>query len=88
MIDLLDEEAETVGSALEFIYNGEYFPKRVGDGKDGVLETDPSIPSVDSDGEQLLKHARIYTLAEKLRMPVSNILRPVDWLRRHEAAYN
>jgi hypothetical protein len=29
------------------------------------LETDPSTPKVDESGEQLLKHARVYTLAEK-----------------------
>ena len=67
-----EEDEETVGSALEYFYNGEYFPKRIGDGKDGGLESDPSIPSVDQNGEQLLRHARIYTLAEKLYMPVSS----------------
>lgn len=30
-----------------------------------MLEQDPSLPSVDESGEQLLKHARVYTLAEK-----------------------
>lgn len=30
-----------------------------------TLEQDPSLPAVDESGEQLLRHARIYTLAEK-----------------------
>ncbi|KAK8088614.1 hypothetical protein PG997_003575 [Apiospora hydei] len=30
-----------------------------------ILETDPALPSVDESGDQLLKHARVYTLAEK-----------------------
>lgn len=30
-----------------------------------TLEQDPSLPTVDESGEQLLRHARIYTLAEK-----------------------
>ena len=33
------------------------------------LESDPSIPIVDEDGEQLLRHARVYTLAEKFQVP-------------------
>lgn len=30
-----------------------------------ALEADPSVPKVDDTGDQLLKHARVYTLAEK-----------------------
>jgi hypothetical protein len=33
------------------------------------LESDPSILTVDEDGTQLLKHARVYTLAEKFSVP-------------------
>lgn len=33
------------------------------------LEADPSLPNVDENGEQLLKHAKVYTLAEKLQVP-------------------
>lgn len=71
-IDLPDEDVDAVGSVLEYLYNGEYFPKRIGDGKDARLETDPSIPEIDTDGSQLLRHARIYTLADKFYMPVSS----------------
>lgn len=60
-----NEALNTIASFLQFQYTGEYFPKRLQSPSDG-LETDPSIPEVDDSGEQLLKHARVYTLAEKL----------------------
>jgi hypothetical protein len=62
-IELSNEDTEAVGGFLEFLYTGEYFPKRVAGQR--LLEQDPSIPEVDNTGEQLLKHARIYTIAEK-----------------------
>ncbi|KAM5351057.1 hypothetical protein ACJ41O_003780 [Fusarium nematophilum] len=62
-IELPDQDIDTVGSFLEYLYTGEYFPKKLPGQR--VLESDPSIPSVDNSGDQLLKHARIYTLAEK-----------------------
>jgi hypothetical protein len=33
-----------------------------------TLEADPSVPPVDETGDQLLKHARVYTLAEKFQI--------------------
>lgn len=54
------------------MYTGEYFPKKVPGSR--ALETDPSIPKVDESGEQLLKHARVYTLAEKLGLPTLRTL--------------
>jgi len=62
-------DISAVGSAVEFLYNGEYFPKRSTPGKDSALEADPTIPSPDNEGIGLLRHARIYTLAEKLELP-------------------
>ncbi|KAF5021285.1 hypothetical protein F66182_6683 [Fusarium sp. NRRL 66182] len=62
-IELPDHDVDTVGSFLEYLYTGEYFPKKLPGQR--VLESDPAIPSVDNSGDQLLKHARIYTLAEK-----------------------
>jgi hypothetical protein len=62
-IELPEYDIDTVGSFLEYLYTGEYFPKKLPNQR--VLETDPAIPSVDDSGDQLLKHARIYTLAEK-----------------------
>ena len=50
---------------LEFLYTGDYFPRKL-PGHAHALEADPSLPTVDTTGAQLLKHARVYTLAEKL----------------------
>ncbi|EFQ97785.1 hypothetical protein MGYG_00825 [Nannizzia gypsea CBS 118893] len=63
-IYLEDEYTDTVACFLQYQYTGEYFPRLLPSGKD--LEQDPAIPKVDSSGDQLLKHARIYSLAEKL----------------------
>ncbi|KAI3336854.1 hypothetical protein HD806DRAFT_19780 [Xylariaceae sp. AK1471] len=62
-IELPDEEIDAVGCFLEYLYTGEYFPKKLPGQR--LLEQDPSLPSVDETGDQLLKHARVYTLAEK-----------------------
>lgn len=69
IIDLPDEDVPATGSVLEFLYNGEYFPKRTTPGKDSALETDPTLPIPDDSGIGLLRHARIYTLASKFDLP-------------------
>ncbi len=46
------------------MYTNEYFPRRLSGDKG--LEVDPTLPAQDESGEQLLKHARVYTLASKL----------------------
>lgn len=67
-VDMPEESLDAVGCFLQYQYTGEYFPRRIATNPDG-LETDPSVPAVDDTGSQLLKHARVYTLAEKLGMP-------------------
>ena len=67
-LDLPKESLDAVGCFLQYQYTGEYFPRRIATNPDG-LEADPSVPAVDDTGTQLLKHARVYTLAEKLGMP-------------------
>jgi len=67
-VELPDETIDAVGCFLQYQYTGEYFPRRVPNSSDG-LESDPSVPAVDDTGAQLLKHARIYNLAEKLGLP-------------------
>ncbi|KAJ2892839.1 hypothetical protein MKZ38_009323 [Zalerion maritima] len=62
-IELPGDDIEAVGSFLEYLYTGDYFPKKVPGSRQ--LESDPSVPQVDETGDQLLKHARVYTLAEK-----------------------
>ncbi|KAL9113317.1 MAG: hypothetical protein Q9187_007647, partial [Circinaria calcarea] len=65
-IELLHENLDAVGSFLQYLYTGEYFPRFLGEGRDAGLESDPDVPETDESGEQLLKHARVYTLADKL----------------------
>ncbi|KFY41146.1 hypothetical protein V494_03154 [Pseudogymnoascus sp. VKM F-4513 (FW-928)] len=62
-IDLSEENLDAVGCFLEYLYTGEYFPQRV-TGQRGLVK-DPTMPELDETGEQLLKHARVYTLAGK-----------------------
>jgi hypothetical protein len=70
-ISLPHDDLTAVGSVLEYLYNGEYFPKRLHPGsKSSDLEIDPSVPMPDNSGESLLRHARVYTLASKFRLPV------------------
>ena len=50
-----------MGSFLEYLYTGEYYPRRSGDGLEGGASS-----ALEDDGGKLLEHARVYTLAEKL----------------------
>ncbi|KAL8949173.1 MAG: hypothetical protein Q9222_004705, partial [Ikaeria aurantiellina] len=65
-IELLDDDLEAMSCFLEYLYTGEYFPHKL---PSGNLESDPTQPKIDDTGSQLLKHAKVYTLAEKLEMP-------------------
>jgi hypothetical protein len=66
-IDLIDKDLDAVGCFLEFLYTGDYFPHKIPGTRD--LERDAATPEVDETGDQLLKHARVYTLAETLGLP-------------------
>ncbi|KAI4158234.1 MAG: hypothetical protein LQ342_007645 [Letrouitia transgressa] len=65
-ISLADDEVDAISCCLEWLYTGEYYPPKL---PSGVLAADATAPQTDSDGRQLLKHARVYTLAEKLGLP-------------------
>lgn len=65
-MELGDDDLDAMSCFLEYLYTGEYFPHKL---PSGSLESDPSLPKIDDSGAQLLKHARVYTLAEKLDMP-------------------
>lgn len=58
-----------MGSVIEYLYTGEYFPKKTSTARDAALEKDPRLPPTDDNGLGLLVHARIYTLAETLQLP-------------------
>lgn len=66
-IDLAEENIDGIGCFLEYLYTGDYFPRKLPGQR--TLEPDPSVPSVDDDGAQLLRHARAYTLASKFGLP-------------------
>jgi len=68
-IDLPNEDLDAVGCFLQYIYTGEYYPKKLDGPGDRSLERDAGDPVLDTTGDQLLKHARVYTLASKLQMP-------------------
>lgn len=70
-IDLEDDDLEATSCFLEYLYTGEYFPHKLASGN---LQADASTPAVDQTGDQLLKHAKVYTLAEKLSMPALKTL--------------
>ncbi|KAF2260700.1 hypothetical protein CC78DRAFT_536183 [Lojkania enalia] len=64
-----DADVDAMGSVIEYLYTGEYFPKKTSSARDAPLERDPRLPLTDDEGLGLLVHARIYTLAERLGIP-------------------
>lgn len=66
---LVDEDIEAVGSFLQYLYTDEYTPRLIPGGRPGELALEGiQETEIDKDGSHLLKHARVYTLAEKLGM--------------------
>ncbi|KAG5931567.1 hypothetical protein E4U53_001701 [Claviceps sorghi] len=89
-IELLTEDARAVGSFLEYLYTTEYFPRKIPGQR--VLEEDSEMPKIDDSGIHLLRHARIYTLAEKFGVPdlkklSSSKIHCIDSTARGEIAY-
>ncbi|XP_014553047.1 hypothetical protein COCVIDRAFT_19005 [Bipolaris victoriae FI3] len=68
-IVLSDCDIDAMGSVIEYLYTGEYFPKKTSSARDASLEKDPRQPEIDHEGVGLLVHARIYTLADRLQLP-------------------
>ncbi|KAH7072475.1 hypothetical protein FB567DRAFT_538237 [Paraphoma chrysanthemicola] len=64
-----DVDVNAMGSVVEYLYTGEYFPKKTSSARDAPLEKDPRLPSADDEGLGLLVHARVYTLADRLQLP-------------------
>ncbi|KGQ08110.1 hypothetical protein BBAD15_g6588 [Beauveria bassiana D1-5] len=89
-IELPEEDYNAMGSFLEFLYTGEYFPRKVPGQR--VLEHDPTAPGIDDDGDHLLRHARIYTIADKFGMELlkklaSSKIHCINSTARGELAY-
>jgi hypothetical protein len=66
---MTDVDTDAMGSVIEYLYTGEYFPKKTTGARDAPLEKDPRQPASDDHGLGLLVHARIYTLADRLQLP-------------------
>ncbi|KAG9561945.1 hypothetical protein KCU71_g7950, partial [Aureobasidium melanogenum] len=64
-IELPKEDLTATACFLEFLYKNDYFPTLSG----SSLETDPEIPVPDTEGMALLRHARVYTLAQRFGVP-------------------
>lgn len=64
-IDLTGDDIDATSSVLEYLYKADYFPNLQGN----ALEYDPSIAQPDDDGAGLLRHARVYTLAQRFGLP-------------------
>jgi hypothetical protein len=64
-----DCDIDAMGSVIEYLYTGEYFPKKTSSARDVPLEKDPRQPVPGDDGAGLLDHARVCTLAERLGLP-------------------
>ncbi|KAJ4370834.1 hypothetical protein N0V86_008527 [Didymella sp. IMI 355093] len=78
-----DCNVDAMGSVIEYLYTGEYFPKKISSARDAPLEKDPRQPVPDDDGAGLLVHAHVYTLAERLNLPE---LKSLAHLKIHRTA--
>lgn len=65
-IELPNDDLTATSSVLEYLYKGDYFPTLQGA---QTMEYDPTVPSPDNDGVALLRHARVYTLAQRFHLP-------------------
>ncbi|KAF7189367.1 hypothetical protein HII31_09345 [Pseudocercospora fuligena] len=65
-IELQNDDEAATASVLEYLYKSDYFPALSGNTN---LEYDATVPSPDNDGVGLLRHARVYTLAQKFGLP-------------------
>jgi hypothetical protein len=64
-IELPNDDLEAASSVLEYLYKADYFPNLDGNN----IDYDPTIPQPDNDGVALLRHARVYTLAQRFGLP-------------------
>lgn len=68
-VALPDEDIDAIGCFLQYLYTGEYFPRIIknANGEEHLeKESTDTSDERDQDGNSLLKHAKVYTLAQKL----------------------
>ncbi|EPS38298.1 hypothetical protein H072_8073 [Dactylellina haptotyla CBS 200.50] len=73
LVALPSDNLDAVGCFIQYLYTGDYFPRIIKQKGEEILEKDPSQSDPD-DGDHLLKHARVYTLAEKFGMKELKIM--------------
>ncbi|BCS02447.1 uncharacterized protein AKAW2_60711A [Aspergillus luchuensis] len=69
-IELPEENVEAFGYFLQFQYTRDYSASQL----ETPTEQEAVSGEIDDSGEQLLKHARVYTLADKLGIPALKTL--------------
>ncbi|TKA79082.1 hypothetical protein B0A55_02521 [Friedmanniomyces simplex] len=65
-ISLPHDDLHAIASVLEYLYKADYFPTLAGATS---MEYDPTVPQPDNEGVALLRHARVYTLAQRFGLP-------------------
>lgn len=60
-IEMPNDDIDAAACVLEYLYKADYFPTLTGQ----TMDYDPSVPHPDNDGIALLRHARVYTLAQR-----------------------
>lgn len=65
-IELSNDDLAATASVLEYLYKADYFPTLSGTTN---MEFDDSVPQPDNEGVGLLRHARVYTLAQRYGLP-------------------
>ena len=70
-MDLPNDDLEAASSVLEYLYKSDYFPNL---SSATSLEYDSTTPQPDNEGAGLLRHARVYTLAQKFGLPALSAL--------------
>ena len=70
-IDMPNDDIDAAASVLEYLYKSDYFPT-LSSGQ--TMEYDPTVPQPDNEGVALLRHARVYTLAQRFGLPALSAL--------------
>ncbi|KAK3678358.1 hypothetical protein LTR78_001655 [Recurvomyces mirabilis] len=65
-IDLANDDLQATSSVLEYLYKSDYYPRMTGTQS---MEYDTTVPQPDNDGIGLLRHARVYSLAQRFGLP-------------------
>ncbi|KAK5111668.1 hypothetical protein LTR62_004773 [Meristemomyces frigidus] len=65
-INLANDDLQATSSVLEYLYKSDYFPPMTGSQS---MDYDTTVPQPDNEGVGLLRHARVYSLAQRFGLP-------------------